>query len=134
MAAEITHVEKALKRCGYPKWPFWRVGESMDKKKQEDCARKKKKEKGDRDTKTTVAIPYIKGISEALIQVFCCHGVATAMKPHLTLKRMLVQSKDKRTPQENEGVVYQISCKDFHVYAGKTERRYRVREKEHQTK
>ena len=38
---EITHVEKALKRCGYPKWSFQRVMESMDKKKQEGSARKK---------------------------------------------------------------------------------------------
>ena len=60
MAAEIMHVEKALKRCGYPKWSFQRVRESMDKKKQEGGARKKKKDEGGRDTKTTVTIPYFK--------------------------------------------------------------------------
>ena len=55
------------------------------------------------------------------------------MKPHLTFKRMLVHLKDKRTPQENAGVVYQVPCKDCpSVYTGETERGYGVREKEHQ--
>ena len=55
------------------------------------------------------------------------------MKPHLTLKRMLLHPKDKRTPQENTGVVYQVPSKDFpYVYTGETERRYGVREKKHQ--
>ena len=61
-AAEITHVEKALKRCRYPKWSFWRVRESVDKKKPEGGARTKKTKEGDRDTKTTVIIPYVKGV------------------------------------------------------------------------
>ena len=43
-AAEIIHVEKALKRCGYPKWSFRKVRESMDKKRQQGGTRKKKKE------------------------------------------------------------------------------------------
>ena len=68
-----------------------------------------------------------------IVLVFCHHGVGTAMKPHLTLKRMLVHPKEKRTPQENTGVVYQVPCKDCPcVYTGETERRYGVREKEHQ--
>ena len=78
-------------------------------------------------------LPYVKGVSKALRQVFHCHGVVMAMKPHLTLKRMLVHSKDKRTPQKNAGVVYQVPCKDCPCeYTGETERRYGVREKEHQ--
>ena len=51
------------------------------------------------------------------------------MKPHLTLKRML----DKRTPREHAGVVYQVYCNNCQcVYTGETERRYGMREKEHQ--
>ena len=57
----------------------------MDKN-QQGGARKKKKEEGDRDTKTTVTIPYVKGVLEALSWVFRHHGVVTAMKPHLTLR------------------------------------------------
>ena len=130
-AVEIIHVDKALGRCGYPKWSFRRVRESMDKKKQEGRASKKKKEEDDRDTKTAVTIPYVKGVLESLSWVFRHHSVALAMKPHLTLKRMLVHPKDKRTPQGNAGVVYQVPCKDcLVVYTGETERRYGFREKE----
>ena len=56
-----------------------------------------------------------------------------AVEPYVTLKRILVQPKDKRTPQENAGMMYQIPCKDCPcVYTGEMERRYGVREKEHQ--
>ena len=59
-------------------------------------------------------------------RVFHRHEVET-----LTLKRMLVHPKDKHTPQENLGVMYEVPCMDRHyVHTGKTERRYGVREKE----
>ena len=82
----------------------------MVKKKQEGEARKKKKEEGEHDTctKTTVTIPYIKGVFETLSRVFRRHSVALTMNLHLTLKRILEHPKDKRTPQENAGVVYQV--------------------------
>ena len=55
------------------------------------------------------------------------------MKPHLTLKMMQVHPKDNKTPQKNAGVVYYFPCKDCPcVYTAETERRYGVREKEHQ--
>ena len=51
------------------------------------------------------------------------------MKPHFTLKRILVHPKDKTSPQENAGVVYQVPCKACPgVYTGETEKRYGVRE------
>ena len=74
-----------------------------------------------------MTIPCVKGVSEAPSRVFHHHGVATAMKPHLTLKRILIYPKDKRTTQENTGVVYEVPCKDCpRVYTGETEKRYRV--------
>ena len=81
-------------------------------------------------TKIRVTLPYISRISKALSQVFFhCHGVATSMKLHMTLKRMLVHPKDKCTPQENLGVMYHVPC----IYTDETERRYGVREKEHKS-
>ena len=122
-------MDKALIRCGYPKWSIRRVRDH-GQEKQEGGA---KKEDSDRVTNTIVMIPYIKGVSEALSWVFSCHGVVMAMKPHLTLNRMLVHTKDKRTPQENVGVArtpqenvgvaYQVTCKDYPcVYTGETEK------------
>ena len=54
------------------------------------------------------------------------------MKPHMTLKRLLVHLKDKRLVQDNAGVVYQIPCKDCPaIYMGETGSKYGTREKEH---
>ncbi len=72
--------------------------------------------------------------SLALDRVFRRHGVSVAMKPHQTLKRLLVHPKDKRKPHDTAGVVYQIPCKDCpKVYTGETGRRYGERVKEHIT-
>ena len=82
--------------------------------------------------KTSTTILCVKGLSEVLICVFCCHGVATSMKPHQTLKRMLVHPKDKHEMRDMTGVVYQIPSKDcLKIYMGETERRFGTREKEH---
>ena len=52
------------------------------------------------------------------------------MKAHMTLKRMLVYPKDKCTPQENSGVMYEVQCKDCqHSYTREMERIYSVRER-----
>ena len=73
---------------------------------------KKTKEGSDSITKITICIPSVKGVLEALSKVFHHHRVAMAMKPLLTLKKMLVHSKDKRTSQENAVMVFQVPCKD----------------------
>ena len=79
-----------------------------------------------------ISIPYVKGVSETLARAYRHHGISAAMKPLLTLKCMLVYRKDKRTPHDTAGVVYQIPCKDCpKVYTGKTVRKYGIREKEH---
>ena len=66
-----------------------------------------------------ISIPYVKGVSETLARAYRCHGVSVAMKPHLTLKCMLVNLKNKRTPHDTAGVVYQIPSKDYtKVYTG----------------
>ena len=91
-----------------------------------------KEKSDDKKCKTSVTIPYIKGVSESISRVFHRYGASTSVKPHLTLRRMLVHPKDKRAPQEQAGVVYQIPCKDCSkVYTGETGRRFGMREKEH---
>ncbi len=87
---------------------------------------------GQSQTIARATLPYVRGLSEALDRVCRRHGVATTMRPHLTLKRMLVHPKDKREPEETAGVVYQILCRDCpSVYTGETGRRYGARVKEH---
>ena len=94
--------------------------------------RKKEKKVDHLQSKLMVTIPYVKGVSEALKRTFRRHGVATSMKPHNTLKQLLVHPKDKWSAQDSAGVVYSIHCRDFPVvYIGEAGRRYGVREKEY---
>ena len=61
--------------------------------------------------------PYMREVSESLKRIFRRNKVALAMKPHKTLKQLLVHPKDNRSPQEQSGmvgVVYSIPCKDCH--------------------
>ena len=102
----------------------------MDQREQKNNRKISKMDSKDKSTKIRVTLPYVRGISEALGWVFRHLGVSTLMKPHLTLKMMLVHLKDKRMPHENSGVVYQVLCKDCKdIYTVETERRYRIEER-----
>ena len=51
------------------------------------------------------------------------YGVATAMRPHTTLRRLLVHPKDKVELEEQGELVYQILCKNCGAeYIGETGR------------
>ena len=91
----IAHVNCALGTCSYLSWSFKRVRELKKN------LTSNKKDSKDKSTKTRFTLPYIRGVSEALSQVFHRHGVAMSMKPYMTLKVMLVNPKEKCTPQEN---------------------------------
>ena len=131
---EVVHVNKALQKCGYPKWTFRKVRRDLDTREERKAAKKKKdKTRSEAETpNVTVTIPYIRGVSESLQRVFRRHGVSSTFKPHRTLRQQLVHPKDKRPPHDTAGVVYEIPCKDCDkVYVGETGRRFGVREREH---
>ena len=68
-----------------------------------------------------MVIPYVKGISELLERIYRKHNICTAMRPHMTLRKLLVHPKDKREKEEQSGVVYSIPCIDCDkVYIGET--------------
>ncbi len=56
------------------------------KQKVKNHNRKENQEK----SKGMVIIPYIGGLSEAMERVLKKHKISTAMKPHITLKQLLV--------------------------------------------
>ncbi len=60
------------------------------------------------------------------------HGVAVAMKPHMTLRRLLVHPKDRNETRDISEVVYKIPCKNCEsVYIGETGRLFGTRLDEH---
>ena len=65
---ELTHVNKALRGCGYTDWSFKEVREKMDhrKTKQQEEMRKKQKERNEGQDRVMVTIPYVRGVSEAV--------------------------------------------------------------------
>ena len=91
-----------------------------------------RREKQDPKDKKVVVIPYIKGLSEWLSKVYQKYWVTTAMRPHTTLRKLLVHPKDKVKKLKNNGVVYKIPCKNCnHSYIGETGRSLGVRLEEH---
>ena len=57
------------------------------------------------------------------------------MKPHCTLRRLLVHPKDKREPRNTTDVVYSIPCQNCDkVYVGETGRKLGLRVNEQKSK
>ncbi|XP_072051932.1 uncharacterized protein [Amphiura filiformis] len=125
---EEANIKKALNTCGYPPWSIDRV------KKQMETPREKKNTKKDENSKSKgmVVIPYVEGVSERIARTFKNYNIATAMKPHCTLRNMLVHPKDKRDPLHTTDVIYAIPCKNCEsTYVGETGRKFGKRIEEH---
>ena len=115
---EINHVRNALRVNGYEDWIY---NQHPHHKPYE------------RQNGPTVAIPYIKGLSEKLRRTYKSHGVNSYMKPFNTIRNQLVKPKD-RTPLEKQScVIYQLACDQNpdHIYIGETKRTFGTRLKEH---
>ena len=66
-----------------------------------------------------MTISYVKGLSESVQRVFIKHNEATSIKPHQTLRNLLVNPKDKQEKNDKCEVVYGIPCKSCEtVYIG----------------
>ncbi|BHF71854.1 hypothetical protein SprV_0401491500 [Sparganum proliferum] len=78
------------------------------------------------------AIPYIKGVSEAVSRLSQPARVGIVHRPQATIRRRLMQPKDILSPTETSAVVYQIRCKDGDCnYVGETGRKLQTRLHEH---
>ena len=120
-----------FKHCGYPRWTWDKVNQQMANKHKTKETKKKTLEER---AKGMVVIPYIEGVSEKLQRIFWKHKISTAMRPHNTIKNLLVYPKDKREANQMCEVVYDISCKGCDKsYIGETGRAFGTRLKEHQS-
>ncbi len=120
----MEHLTKALGVCGYPSWAV--------KKASEGKKRKEGKKKSEKTFKCQVVIPYMEDVSERVDRVLKKYGVASAMRPHTTLRRLLVHPKDKEEPKEQGDLVYRVPCKSCDsAYIGETGRLFKTRLEEH---
>ena len=103
----VSH-KKALHKCNYLTWTFDKVKDQQTNKGNKS----KKSEKNNSQSKGMVVLPYVQGTFENLQRVYRKYNIATAFKPHITLRKSLVHPKDKRDSTETTGCVYEISCKN----------------------
>ena len=79
-----------------------------------------------------VTIPYVKRLSEAFSRILKTYRICTAVRPHTTLRNLLLHPKDRISDEEKPEVVYKIPCKYCErVYVGETGRPLGARVKEH---
>jgi len=79
-----------------------------------------------------VTIPYVKGLSEAFSRILKIYRICTAVRPHTTLRNLLVHPKDRISDEEKPEAVYKIPCKNCErVYDRETGRPLGARVKEH---
>ena len=124
---ERNTIKDALKVCGYPTWTMTTVQDQLNKKEERKA--NKKKEKDQEKNRGMVIVPYVKSLSEKVARIMKKRRISTAMKPHTTLRNLLVHPKDKLDPREG---VYKIDCKNCdRCYIGETKRKLAVRVKEH---
>ena len=129
---EEQHICQALSTCGYPRWAFDKVKKQIQDKRMKGKKKPRDKVNKDRKTKGMVVIPYVKGLSESLERVFRKHQVATAMKPHQTIRHLLVHPKDKQDICGKSEVIYKIESKNCEkAYIGEMGRKFGTRLSKH---
>ena len=71
-----------------------------------------------------IVVPYVKGTSDRIARVMKQYKIATAMKPHCTIRSQLVHPKDKRETTSKTDVVYNIPCNNCDLsYIGESDRK-----------
>ena len=125
---EETHVRQTLKGNGYPKRFVNRTATYITSKHQKNSNEVDKEQK----YTATVTLPYIQGVTESIKRMLEGVDVRVRMKPHRTLRQILVNPKDPIPIQHKVGIVYRVPCKDCpKVYVGQSGRTLECRIKEH---
>ena len=117
---QSSHVKQTLALNGYPRKYF--------------CGQRKTTYRSlpSRSFKSFTSIPYIQGISDKIRRVLNEVGVKVAMKPHLTIRKLLSSLKDPFDNGEKFCLVYQVPCRDCSfVYIGQTKHDLKSRLDEH---
>ena len=96
---ERNTIKNALNICGYPDWTIKRVEENLRNKEENKGKGNNRKESSEKN-KGMVVLPYVRGVSEELARIYKKRQITSAVKPHSTLRTILVHPKDKTDPKE----------------------------------
>ena len=86
---ERNTIRNALNICGYPDWTIKRVEENLRTKEENRGKGNNRKESSEKN-KGMVVLPYVRGVSEELARIYKKRQISSAMKPHSTLRTILV--------------------------------------------
>jgi hypothetical protein len=116
---ETNHLKKVLSVSGYPNWAWQNKGSrKINRPSNPDSLTSR--------PKRHITIPYVQGISEPLSRVMRRSNIMVHVRPHRTLRNMLVSVKDKVEMKDKCGVIYELACKACSSsYIGETERTLR---------
>ena len=79
-----------------------------------------------------VVLTYLNGVSEKISRVLKQYNIASAMKPHSTLRSQLVHPKGKCDDLDKTDALYSLPCLNCdQEYIGETGRKFGTRLKEH---
>ena len=86
----------------------------------------------DQKSKGNVVIPYVEGVSERYSRFMKKHDVSMCMRPHTTIRSLLVHPNEKQDPKNTPNCIYEVSCKGCEqTYMGETKRAFGDRLEEH---
>ena len=120
---EREHIHKVLSCNGYKPWML-----TLPKKKTPQ----KDPPSGQQETRPSVGLPYVKGLSEKLARMFKQQGINAYHKPQNTLRSLLVHPKDKDPMEQKCNTIYQLTCSGCKAqYIGESGRTLEIRRKEH---
>ena len=77
-------------KCGYQKWTFQTALKRSTNNPQQNRA-----DHAQTKNRANVTLPYVKNISEGVRRLLMKHNITTCFKPAETLRRQLVNLKDK---------------------------------------
>ena len=110
---EEKKIVDALKENGYPSRFICK----------HSCPTRHRQEVDARKPRTTVTLPYINGLSEAVRRILTQLDIKVVFRPLGTLRHMLVHPKDPVPLDQQKGVVYSLPCDGCpKVYIGQTDR------------
>ena len=119
---EEKQVTDALRGNGYPSDFFRR--RTIPSRRREEVENER--------PKTTLTLPYISALSEAIRRILHPLEVKVVFCPLQTLCQMLVHPKDPAPAEERKEVVYSIPCQDCtNMYIGQTGRCLKQRLSKH---